>query len=496
MPSRLRVPRSLAAAAALVLGARTDAPAPLAPPAPTEAPSRQASAATPRHVLRLTGNAADLERQVAALGGAVTFRHAGARVAIVEGLSDEAARALAAVNGVGDVQPDVTVTLARPAGDAPVVPLDAAAGDVTIASQANPATAIRYSWQWNMRAIGAQHAWAAGKLGSPNVTVAILDTGIDYNSLDANGLVDLARSASFVPSDDALRAAFFPARHVSDDFNGHGTNVASQVSSMGVAHAGVTSRTRLMSVKVLGASGSGSIAGILQGVLYAADHGADVINMSLGTFSWKSGGGGPVVALFNQTFAYANRAGALVVVASGNDGMDLDRNLVPTDDGIVRVPSLYSLFCDSPHVVCVGASGPVTFTGPSDLYAAYSNFGRSAISLSAPGGNVGSATTAWPWGNGTVSWVWSMCPKSWLPNPATPNVRPCAGGGSVNGAVGTSQAAPHVAGLAALLIAERGRGNPAAIKAALMQSADDAGAPGMDAQFGHGRINVARALGL
>jgi subtilisin family serine protease len=54
-----------------------------------------------------------------------------------------------------------------------------------IASQANPATAIRYSWQWNMKPINADKAWAAGKPGSSAVTVAILDTGIDYNPLDA-----------------------------------------------------------------------------------------------------------------------------------------------------------------------------------------------------------------------------------------------------------------------------------------------------------------------
>ena len=71
-----------------------------------------------------------------------------------------------------------------------------------------------------------------------------------------------------------------------------------------------------------------------------------------------------------------------------------------------------------------------------------------------------------------------------------------ASGGAVTASVGTSQASPHVAGLAALLIAQMGRGNPAAIKSAILNSADDLGLPGVDPYYGRGRINVARALGL
>jgi subtilisin family serine protease len=162
----------------------------------------------------------------------------------------------------------------------------------------------------------------------------------------------------------------------------------------------------------------------------------------------------------------------------------------------VPAPSLYNAYCDAPHVICVSASGPQTFTGSPDVPAVYTNFGRSAISVAAPGGNVGAAASTWPWGSGTISWVWSMCARNYLPNPATPAVRPCASGGAVTASVGTSQASPHVAGLAALLVAEMGRGNPAAIKAAILNSADDLGLPGVDPHYGRGRINVARALGL
>jgi subtilisin family serine protease len=456
------------------------------------APVRSVGASeTGEYLVRLKGNGNGFQASVQALGGTVSFIHEGAGVAVVSGLSAEGATQLAGASSVAEVQPDAIVALSHPR---PAVLEEMEAG---IASQANPATAIRYSWQWNMKAIHADQAWAAGKLGSSAVTVAILDTGIDYNSLDANGLVDLSRSTSFIASDNAIRAANFPGRHNVDDFNGHGTNVASQVASNGTAHAGVTSRTTLMGVKVLGANGSGAISAVLQGILWAADRDADVINLSLGAAFVKAGGNGQLVSLFNQVFSYARRQGVVVVVAAGNESTDLDHSLVPDATGALqKFPSFYAAYCDAQNVICVSATGPETATGTPDVAAYYTNYGRSAITVAAPGGTVGTTSTVWPWGAGAVSWVWSMCPKNLLVNPATPSVRPCASGGTVNALIGTSQAAPHVSGLAALLVAELGKDNPAQIKARIQQTADDVGQPGTDPYFGKGRINVARALGL
>ncbi len=465
------------------------APAPGAPVRSVEAsPSGE-------YLVRLKGNGSSFQASVAALGGTVSFIHEGAGIAGVSGLTAEGATQLAGASSVAEVQPDAVLALSRP--KTPVME-EMEAG---IASQANPATAIRASWQWNMRAIGADKAWAAGKLGSSDVTVAILDTGIDYTSLDANGLVDRSRSTSFIASDNAIVANHFPTRHVMDDFNGHGTNVASQVSSMGVAHAGVSSRTTLMGVKVLGANGSGSLSAILQGVLFAADNDADVINMSLGVMFTRAGNG-QVISLFNQVFNYAKRQGVLIVVAAGNEGADLDHHLVPDANGVMQsVPGLYNAPCDAAHVICVSSTGPETFAGNPDVPAYYTNFGRSDITVAAPGGNAATFLSTWPWGTSNVSWVWSMCPVNLLnnpnlPNPATAANRPCRSGGSVNANVGTSQAAPHVAGLAALLVAELGKNNPTQIKSRIVHSADDLGQSGTDPYYGKGRINVARALGL
>jgi subtilisin family serine protease len=376
----------------------------------------------------------------------------------------------------------------------PIAPIQVAATSIpnpSANSALNPAAAIFASWQWNMRAIHADAAWAKGKLGDPTVTVAILDSGIDYDDPDLNGLVDLTRSTSFVTTDNQIRTRFFPSRRDISDFNGHGTNVAATVSSKAVVFGGVTSRTTLMGVKVLGQDGTGPFSAILNGLLYAADHGADVANMSLGVDFLKAGNG-RLTSLLNRVFNYANKRGMLVVVAAGNDGADLDHN-----------GNVTNAFCDMVHVVCVSAVGPATATGAVDTPAFYTNFGRSSISVAGPGGNAdaanGFSASAWPWGSDIASWVWSFCTKTLIAGftaSGTPILTSCTAGNRLSGFIGTSQATPHVAGLAALLVAERGHGQPQQIKHLIEQSADDLGQPGTDPYFGRGRINVAKALGF
>jgi hypothetical protein len=463
-------------------------------PSPSSARSvATASSANGRYILASnSGFASDLTTQVEKLGGTLERVHAGAGIAVVTGITTANASKLGSISGVSEVEPDMQVSLSMPvasAADASAVVSDVAT------SQGNPTLAGRYAWQWNMRLIGADKAWAAGKLGSSSVTAAILDTGIDYDAPDLNGLVDLSRSTSFVPSDDAITAARYPSRNVISDYHGHGTNVATQVSSKALALAGVTSRTTLIGVKVLDGQGNGDLSWILNGVLWAADHGANVANMSLGG-AFAKAGNGRYVGLINKVFNYAAQKGMLVVVAAGNDATDFDHdgNSLPT-------------FCAMTQVVCVSAVGPATgadfATSGANAVAAYTNFGRSAISVAGPGGNAdfahGLAPSAWPWGVDIASWVWSYCSKTRLVFDANGNVlgdTACRAGNRLTGYIGTSQATPHVAGLAALLMAEHGIGQPSQIKAAIEKSAVDLGQPGTDPFYGKGRISVSNALGL
>ena len=483
---------SLSLVSALALAACTsDVPHPVSPSADPSAARAAGIAAADRYIVAANGAgfAKGFEASIAALGGKVEFLHTGAGIAVVSGVSSASAPKIARLGGVGDVQADASFTIDTPRA---AVEADASSvGDVTANSQANPATAILYAWQWNMRLVRANEAWAAGKLGSPSVTVAILDSGIDYDSPDLNGLVDLSRSASFIPSDDAITEKYFPSRHKISDYNGHGTNVATQVSSKAVAFAGVTSRTTLIGVKVLGQSGSGSFSAIFAGVLFAADQGADVANMSLGA-SFAKAGNGRFLGLFHKVFNYANQQGMVMTVSAGNAGADLDH------DG-----NTFSALCNLSHVICVSSVGPPTATSNPDTPAYYTNFGRSAITVAAPGGNAdaanGFAPSVWPWGLDIASWVWSFCSKTLIASftpEGVPVLTVCAAGNRLSGYIGTSQAAPHVAGEAASIIADQGAGKPSQIKSVIVKSAVDLGQQGTDPFYGRGRIDVAAAFGL
>ncbi len=401
-----------------------------------------------RHVVTFNGNVpASFASCIASAGGMLVTKHASAGFAVVDGVSD----AQATKCGAHDVAADVAVRLE---------PMDVA-----------PVEASRYSWQWHLRAIGADQAWAAGRLGSSEVTVAVIDTGVNDEHPDLVGRVDLSRSVSFVPSDDADVAAIFPGRHPVTDLYYHGTHVAATISSNAVMAAGVTSKVTIIGVKVLSRWGEGTISGVLEGVLWAADHGADVANLSLGDAFAKSGNGRELAAI-QRVFNYAHRKGTLVVVSAGNDSRDLDH------DG-----NGFHAFCNAANVVCVSATGPQSSAGIAgpwqdvDAVAWYTNHGRSAISVAAPGGSLAGR-------------VWAACSKTSL------LVRFCQNVDAVLGLMGTSMAAPHVSGLAALIVEDVGHGKPSLVKARLQQSADDLGLPGTDPFYGKGRINVPRAIGL
>jgi len=420
-----------------------------------------------RHILRYASTIPiSFQSSLASLDGALVSIHNGAGIAVVGDLTDAEAATLAKETGATDFVADVGVRL-RLGGLG-----EASDPRISIATAApSPENAAVYPWQWHLRAIGADKAWAAGRLGSPDVTVAVIDTGVSYEHPDLAGRVDLSRSVSFVPSDDADVAAIFPGRHPVTDLFFHGTHVAATITSNAQIAAGVTSNVTIMGVKVLSRWGEGTFSGVLDGVLWAADHGADVANLSIGDTLPKTSNG-RYVAMIQQAFTYANRKGTLVIVAAGNESRDLDHD-----------QSGFNMYCNAANVVCVSATGPSVADGIAgpwtgvDDFAWYSNYGRSAISVAAPGGTVAAR-------------VWAACSKTSLLVPF------CQTSDEVLGIGGTSMAAPHVAGLAALIVEDVGHGKPAQVKTRLQRSADDLGPRGLDPYFGHGRISVPNALGL
>ncbi len=480
----------LVAAAACSYDARVSPEPAAAARTPQFASVARSGVANNRHIVSFSGSVpTDFALQVAALGGKVLWVSPGSRLAAVTGLKGSAVATLAGKRGIQAVDADATLSIDLPqtvvVGDA--LP-DAAE------SQANPAAAFFSARQWNMRAVHANQAWAAGFLGSASVSVFILDSGIDYLNIDLNGLVDVSRSVDLLGTFDAPAvvngdtvivpfteadtvAKYFPTRQPFTDLFFHGTHVAATVSSLALGAAGVTSRTRLVAVKVCGYINECPFSSILNGVVYAADNSADVVNMSLGG-AFAKPGNGRFVGLLQKTFNYARSKGVTIVVSAGNDTTDLDH------DG-----NSYQTFCNTPAVICVAATGPTSEAGINgpwadvDAHADYSNFGRSAINVAAPGGN-------------RSTFVWAACSRTSIvvrtPPPASIPI--CQTGNFFVGAQGTSMASPHVAGTAALLVPILGR-SPSQIKARIQQSADNVAGNGTTPFYGKGRLNVARAVG-
>jgi subtilisin family serine protease len=358
--------------------------------------------------------------------------------------------------------------------------------DAGPAANAEPRTPL----QWSMRVIHADQTAAAGVRGA-GARVAVLDSGIATQHEDLKPNLNLALSKSFVPGE-----ALDPPPNV---FN-HGSHVAGIIAAAinGVGTQGVAPEAELVAVKVLSAAGSGSFSWLIQGLDYAsgpAVH-ADVINMSLGatfprnpnaicdpTTGEKCGNAGPLMAALNRAMNLAHRRGTLLVSAAGNEGVDLNSQIVsiPAQSGVG---------------MAVAATAPVGWALKGfantdfDLPASYTNSGQSVVTLAAPGGDIVDFVSPMP--NCTVGTVTRPCNVFDLV--IAPGGRTAANGSIYFFAAGTSMAAPHVTGVAALLVGKYGHIGPTRLQSILTQSSVDILKPGAD-PLGKGRLDAAAAVG-
>ena len=150
---------------------------------------------------------ADLPARVAALGGTIVDRMPDIGVVVLANMTDSAASILRVQSDVADVTTDQLMSSIRERGHAAVNILSAAPKPL---SATQPETAMAFPYQWHMRAIGADGAWRAGHVGSPDVRIAVIDTGIDPTFPDLASLIDRAGSTSYCPGEDALVAQEFP----------------------------------------------------------------------------------------------------------------------------------------------------------------------------------------------------------------------------------------------------------------------------------------------
>ncbi|NUS39324.1 MAG: S8 family serine peptidase [Lysobacter sp.] len=431
-----------------------------------------------------------LAHRIEAAGGTITARLPQIGVAVVEsadtGFADRAARA----PGVRSAVYDYAFQSEDPEATGGVEP-----------DYANPPASgdndAFFNLQWGAQAIDVAGAWNQGYRGA-GATVAVLDAGIACRHVDLASQI-LPDSASFVPGEGVCLSH-------NGVFN-HGSHVAGIIAAAdnGIGTIGVAPAAKILAVKVLSeTTGGGSFAAIIQGIVYAADHGADVINMSLGVHGGlpvNGKGANDVSELVNATkraVDYARARNALTIVAAGNDGFDLDHMSgvkICDSNGSCYVANLKAFPAELPNVLSISATAPIGWAkAPASTFldnlASYSNYGTSAIDFAGPGGDA-----AYPGQeNCTMARITRPC---WVFDLVfAPGGYSAAGGSSYSWAAGTSMAAPHVAGVAALIIGKHGKMAPAEVERILRASADDLGKPGADPAYGSGRVNAARAVQL
>jgi len=276
--------------------------------------------------------------------------------------------------------------------------------------------------------IKATQAWEETE-GLATVVIGIVDTGVDLTHVDLQSKIK-AGGRDFINGDlDA-----------SDD-NGHGTmvaGIAAAATDNNEGIAGVAWNSMILPVKVLDATGNGPSDTVAQGIIWAADNGANVINLSLGSES-------PSLTLQNAV-KYAYDKGVFIAAAAGNSNTAVD------------YPAAYHPYCFT-----------VAATDYNDLRASWSNFGPE-IDVAAPGDRI------------LAPYPQALTPLGFIPYAY---------------GTGTSFSAPHVAGLAALIMGEKPWLTPAEIQAIIRYSADDVNAStyaGRDDFLGYGRINMENAL--
>lgn len=316
--------------------------------------------------------------------------------------------------------------------------------------------------QWALSRMQAASAW--GVTTGSGVTIAIIDTGIDLTHEDL--AANVVAGGSMIGCGRRARNCNINGQ----DDNGHGSHVAGiagAVSNNGKGVVGVAPGAKLMPVKVLSGNGSGTADDLAEGIRFAVDKGAKVLNLSLG---WISGQGTVikilgVLAPVYSAIDYAWSKGAVIVVAAGNDTVPL-----------CAEPAAH------PRVVCVGA------TDNNDLIASYSNSGD--IDVTAPGG-FGSFFCE-DWDRDILSTIWAGSDFD-CQGPATNNPSHIFLTGYETLA-GTSMATPHVSGVAALIFAKNPGWTNQQVIDKIKASADDLGVPGYDPVYGWGRVNAYRAV--
>jgi serine protease len=388
-----------------------------------------------------------------------------------------------------------------------------------------------YPTQWNLPFINLEAGWDIQPAAGSAITVAVLDTGIAYRSamlqfhagaftVDSEGNVGPPGSGGtaypalgdmvlqFVAATELQPLTRFVAPHdfiwndlLPLDLNGHGTHVSGTIGQLtnnkgtglgdvanGGGTAGVAFNVKLMPVKVIssewddifGSPESGTDDVVARGIRYAADSGANIINMSIGEEGPANCGVNPnqdgCAPAIEAAIRYAVGKGVFVAIAGGNS-FDTGNKTEVLSEIASRVPGAVS-------VAAVNRAKGHTYYSTTGTY----------IELAAPGGEFNGLDGT----GGILQQTLDLNLVTTFDLSPSQFVRPRFDALKYFYFIGTSQSTPHVSGLAAMLM-QQGITNPAAIEAALEKFATDLGTPGRDSTFGFGLVDARatlRGLGL
>jgi len=440
---------------------------------------------------------ANLAQAVMERGGTIAYTVPEIGLAVLTSANPDFQAQMEGVADVESVAPDISVNFYLPGFQSAAPPT---------VNPPMPDDDQFYAFQWGLDAIDAPEAWALGAQGS-GVRIAIVDDGLLADDFNGDNILDyhpdlapnlnVGLSKSFVPGD---ANPFTPM-----NFPSHASHVAGVAAAAdnGIGIIGVAPQAEIVGVRVLtwvsdpsspiGYASEGKFAWLAAGIVYAANIDADIINISLGGWLNKDGycdddgcvskkDAGELKKLLDRATRYANKQGAVVIAAAGNDGTDTDLN-----------GKNYFLPAESDKVIAVSATGPVSWIfNPTatdlDTFTSYSNYGKKLVDFAAPGGN---PTFLEQNPSCVIDYNGFPIPCGYFDLVIGPTATPFLW----TWASGTSAAVPHVSGVAALIIGQNGgQMKPADVEKALKEGADDLGKKGKDAYFGEGRVNAAASL--